>query len=159
MQQLPDIANLGAVAVIAIFAVKEFFAWLTKKSNGNGNTNGHKVDLAPVNQKLDYLCKVAESSPNAAGQKSSDWWELAFARIVEAVVTRILQTCIPPIVKQCLDEHENKVNRPSMEEATKMRQELLDGQKSLERQIAMVVAEVGRQNRDTLRAIDEKFER
>lgn len=141
MQPLPDIANLGAVAIIAIFAVKEFFSWLTKKSNGNGN--GHKVDLAPLHQKLDYLVKVAEGSPGAAGQKSSDWWELTFARIT----------------KQCLDDHESKVRRPSAEEATKMRQEILEGLTTLERQVAMAIAEINRQNREVLRAIEAKIER
>lgn len=130
MQQLPDLANLSAVAIIAIFAVREFFAYLSKKSNGHAN--GQKIDLGEVNQKLDYLCKVAEPSPNAAGEKSSDWWELAFARIV----------------KQCLDDHESKVRRPSAEEATKMRQEILDELQSIERKIALAVAEVSRQIRD-----------
>lgn len=130
LADLPDLANLGAVAVIAVFAVKEFFAYLSKKSNGSGGSNGPsviKVDLGPLHQKLDALLKA-----DAAGQKTSDWWELTFARIF----------------KQCLMEHENQVRRAGEEEATEMRQHMLDGLKQIERQIALGIAEVSRQIRD-----------
>ncbi len=32
-----DLSQLGAVAIIFLFAVKEFFAYLKTKKNGNGN--------------------------------------------------------------------------------------------------------------------------
>lgn len=130
MTQIPDIANLSAIAIIAIFAVKEFFAYLSgKKANGS---NGQKIDLSAVNQKLDYLCKVAESPPNTAGQKTPEWWELAFARIV----------------KQCLDDHETRIRRPAAEEATEMRQEILVAQKETQRQLTIAVTEILRTMRD-----------
>jgi hypothetical protein len=135
--EIPDVsglANLGAVAVIAVFAVREFFAYLSKKSNGNGkhDTVGVKIDLGPITAKLDQLIRASESSPNMAGAKSSDWWELTFSRII----------------KQCLDDHENRINRPIIEEAAESRQEILQALKSLERQIALAVAEISRQVRD-----------
>lgn len=126
-----NISNYGAVVVVAVFMVKEFFGYLREsKKVGNGNGNGSsviKLDLGPLHQKLDQLLKS-----DVAGQKSSEWWELTFARIV----------------KQCLDEHENRINRPIIEDAAQSRQELLEGQKALERQVAMAVAELSRQIRD-----------
>lgn len=125
---IPGLANLGAVAVIAIFAVREFFSYLNKKQGGNGNGTSHfKVDLGPLHQKLDQLLKV-----DSAGQKTSDWWELTFARIV----------------KQCLSEYESKISRPITEEAAESRQEILEALKALERRVAEAVAEINRHNRD-----------
>lgn len=115
---IPGLANLGAVAVIAVFAVREFFAYLSKKSNGNGKPS-------PPSSGSDSIA-------NAAGLKSSDWWELTFARIV----------------KQCLDDHQARIARPLNEEAAQMRQEILDAIKQLERRVSEAVAEMHRQNRD-----------
>lgn len=36
------LVQLGAVAVVFIFAVKEFFAYLKTRKNGNGNGSGHE---------------------------------------------------------------------------------------------------------------------
>lgn len=122
--QSPDIANfvnLGALALIAAFAVKEFFAYLNKKGSNGGSANGSsviKVDLGPLHQKLDQLIRTSEST---AGAKSSDWWELAFARIV----------------RQCLEDYDSRRS-----------DELEETRKALERAIAMAVAEISRQIRD-----------
>ena len=45
-----EILNLGALAVIFLFFLKEFFAYLKAKKNGNGN---YKIELASINKKLD----------------------------------------------------------------------------------------------------------
>lgn len=122
--QSPDIANfvnLGALALIAAFAVKEFFAYLNKKGS-NGSTNGSsviKVDLGPLHQKLDTLIKLNEST---SGAKQPEYWELTFARIV----------------KQCLEDFDGHQNN-----------ELEETRKALERAIAMAVAEISRQIRDS----------
>jgi len=51
-----EILNLGAVAIIFIFFLKEFFAYLKTKKNGNGN---YKVELASINNKLgNHLTEV-----------------------------------------------------------------------------------------------------
>ena len=46
-----DITQLGAVAIIFIFFLKEFFAYL--KSKKNGVTPNYDKELALINQKLD----------------------------------------------------------------------------------------------------------
>ena len=123
---VPDVANLGAAAVIAVFAIKEFFTYLNKKSNGNGASGVLKLDLGPLDRKLDTLLKSSE------GARNSDWWELTLARIF----------------KQCMDDHENRIRRPVIEEAAQSRSEIIEGQKQLERQIALAVAELSRQIRE-----------
>ena len=127
---LTSISNYGAVVVVAVFMVKEFFAYLREsKKTGNGS-NGYgvvKLDLGPLHQKLDQLLKV-----DSAGQKTSEWWELTFARIF----------------KQCLDDHENKINRPVTEEAAQMRQDILEALKSLDRKLSEAIVEMHRQNRN-----------
>jgi len=45
----PEILNLGAVAVIFLFFLKEFFSYLKTKKNGNGN---YKAELEKINNKL-----------------------------------------------------------------------------------------------------------
>lgn len=96
---IPALANLGAVAIIALFAVREFFVYLAKKPNSHA-----KIVGPPIKPVLDSSDSIA----NAAGLKSAEWWELTFARIV----------------KQCLDDHQNKINRPVTEEAAHSRQEI-----------------------------------
>ena len=49
MSNLSQYANLGAVAIIFIFFLREFFAYLKVKKNGNGN---YKAELASINLKL-----------------------------------------------------------------------------------------------------------
>lgn len=44
-----ELLNLGAVAIIFIFFLKEFFAYLKVKKNGNGN---YKTELESINNKL-----------------------------------------------------------------------------------------------------------
>jgi len=52
----PEILNLGAVAIIFLFFLKEFFAYLKTKKNGNGN---YKVELESINNKLgNHLTEV-----------------------------------------------------------------------------------------------------
>jgi len=52
----PEILNLGAVAIIFIFFLKEFFAYLKTKKNGNGN---YKLELEQINNKLgNHLTEV-----------------------------------------------------------------------------------------------------
>lgn len=119
--QTPDPTNLtqlGAVALIAILLIKEIFSYLREtKKTGNGNGSSViKVDLGPLHQKLDQLLKV-----DAAGQKTSDWWELTFARIV----------------RQCLEDFDAR-RQDNLEEV----------KKQLERQISLAVAEISRQLRD-----------
>ena len=46
-----EILNLGAVAIIFILCVKEFFAYLKTKKNGNGNGKYEKA-LEAINEKL-----------------------------------------------------------------------------------------------------------
>lgn len=128
----PDFANIsnyGAVVIVAVFMVKEFFGYLREsKKSGNGNGSSViKLDLGPLHQKLDQLLKT-----DAAGQKTSEWWELTFSRIV----------------RQCLDDHENKINRPIIEEAAQSRQEMLEMLKQLDRRMSEAITEMHRQNRD-----------
>jgi len=52
----PEILNLGAVVIIFLFFLKEFFAYLKTKKNGNGN---YKVELESINNKLgNHLTEV-----------------------------------------------------------------------------------------------------
>lgn len=51
------VANYGAVAVIFVFAIKEFFSYLKNKKNGNGNDRTEKdaeqdIDIAVIKEKL-----------------------------------------------------------------------------------------------------------
>jgi len=46
-----EILNLGAVAIIFLFFLKEFFAYLKVKKIGNGHTD-HETALAGINNKL-----------------------------------------------------------------------------------------------------------
>lgn len=130
--EIPDtsgLANLGAVAVIAVFAVKEFFTYLKGKQSSGTNGNGSsviKIDLGPLHHKLDQLLKT-----DAAGQKTAEWWELTFARIF----------------KQCLDDHENKISRPINEDAAQSRQEIIEALRQLERRMSEAITEIHRMNR------------
>ena len=52
----PETLNLGAVAIIFLFFLKEFFSYLKTKKNGNGN---YKLELEQINHKLDnHLTEV-----------------------------------------------------------------------------------------------------
>jgi hypothetical protein len=117
MQLLPpevkDLANLGALALVAMLAVKWFFEYLGKKPD--------KSDTLSL-----------KNGNGKAGEKSAEWWELAVARIV----------------RQCLDDHENRVRRPASLEAEESRQQILERLRQLERQMALAVAEITRQIRD-----------
>lgn len=51
-----EILDLGALAVIFIFFLKEFFAYLKTRKNGNG---GYKLELEQINNKLgNHLTEV-----------------------------------------------------------------------------------------------------
>ena len=47
----PELLQLGAVAVIFLFAIKEFFQWLKNRKNSNGQDVN--LQLVMLNQKLD----------------------------------------------------------------------------------------------------------
>jgi hypothetical protein len=113
-QEVSQYANLGALAIVAVFAVTKFFEYLGKKP----------AELPSI--------KPDSTNGGAAGLKTAEWWELTFARIV----------------KQCLDDHENKVRRLITNEASEERQQMLESLKALERQISLAVAELSRQIRD-----------
>ena len=116
--ELKDLANLGALALVAVLAVKWFFEYLGKKS-----------DAAKADPPL--TIKPSSGGNGKAGEKSAEWWELTFARII----------------RQCLDDHENK-RRPETKEAEETRQQILDRLQQLERQVALAMAELSRQIRD-----------
>jgi len=48
----PELLQIGAVSIIFLFAIKEFFAWLKVRKNGNNGTD-YTTQLALVNNKLD----------------------------------------------------------------------------------------------------------
>lgn len=53
-----EILNLGAVAIIFLFFLKEFFAYLKVKKIGNGHTD-HEAALTDINNKLgNHLTEV-----------------------------------------------------------------------------------------------------
>jgi len=60
-----ELLNLGAVAIIFLFFLKEFFSYLKAKKNGNGNGNNNKkyeIELAAINLKLgNHLTDVNRS--------------------------------------------------------------------------------------------------
>jgi hypothetical protein len=68
----------------------------------------------------------------SSGSRPVEYWELVFARIV----------------KEQLNEHEQKVRKPASEEAALIRQEMLEAMKKLERQLALGIVEITRQIRD-----------
>lgn len=39
-----NLLQLGAVAVIFLFSIKEFFAWLRSRNNGSGNAQQRSLD-------------------------------------------------------------------------------------------------------------------
>ncbi len=48
-----EILNLGAVGILFFFFLREFFAYLKAKKNGNGNGNvDYKIELTGINNKL-----------------------------------------------------------------------------------------------------------
>ncbi len=120
MQLLPpevkDLSNLGALALVFVLCAKWFFEYLSRKSES-------KPELPSIK---------TNGGNGRAGEKSSEWWELTFARII----------------RQCLEDHESKVRRPELKEADETRQEILDRIQQLERQLAIAVAEISRQVRD-----------
>ena len=51
-----EILNLGTVGILFFFFMKEFFAYLKTKKNGNGN---YKLELDSINNKLgNHLAEV-----------------------------------------------------------------------------------------------------
>jgi len=53
MPNIPqEIYQVGAVAIIFLFAIKEFFGWL-KTRNGNGQKTQTETEIASINNKLD----------------------------------------------------------------------------------------------------------
>ena len=48
----PELLQLGAVAIIFLFAIREFFQWLKNKKNNN-NKEEVKFQLMLLNQKVD----------------------------------------------------------------------------------------------------------
>ena len=68
----PETLNLGAVAIIFIFFLKEFFSYLKTKKNGNGN---YKAELEKINNKLgnhltDVNGKIGDINRTMANQST-----------------------------------------------------------------------------------------
>ena len=76
---LENYLQLGTVAVIFLFAIKEFFAWMKSRKNGNGytelsarlksisNDNHHEViakldELIKINNEQLYILKDVKSA-------------------------------------------------------------------------------------------------
>ena len=45
----PELYQLGAVAIIFMFTIKEYFGWQKAKKNGNGGQNEMLVELRRMN--------------------------------------------------------------------------------------------------------------
>jgi len=67
---MPDLLQLGAIAVIFIFAIREFFAYLQNKKTSEDNKayqgNGiWKSDIARIDNKLDnHICGISKKIAN-----------------------------------------------------------------------------------------------
>jgi len=54
-----EILNLGAIGIIFIFFLKEFFAYLKAKKNCKNGNGDYKIELAGINNKLsNHLTEV-----------------------------------------------------------------------------------------------------
>lgn len=115
-----DFSSWSPVAVIAVLAIREFFGYLKEREKS--------ARLPPP---LPIKADDNGGKKDAAGLKSAEWWELTFARIV----------------KQCLDDHENRIRHPANEEAQRSREEILTNLRTMERQLGLAVAEIVREIR------------
>ena len=72
--------ELSAIAIISIFFLKEFFAYLRTKKNGNGHSVNYEKELALINQKLDnhilHICDdIKEIKDDIKKITEAIWWK------------------------------------------------------------------------------------
>ncbi len=82
----PEILQLGAVAVIFLFAVKEFFAYLrTKKTNGNGNSSLNQAILSELQMMNENHLHALKDAIEKGNERLVDVIHSDNTRIIEAL--------------------------------------------------------------------------
>lgn len=91
----PEYLQLGAVAIIFLFAIKEFFSYL-KSRKTTGTSNNYEVELAKINEKLnnhiEHFCKSLDENCGDIKDIKKDINTLNIAVVrVEAKITSLTE--------------------------------------------------------------------